>query len=177
MTKVDVCYFTPWRDWTFDVRCWTFIFFHPALAGLSGHCKKFLILFAQDIIGNCLKPILIVSPLTLTDNENSFMLVLIISKPFHSFGLAPCWLGRPWWWRYSLVWGFPVSHAMQLRNSGFVIGHQSWEFTLEIDLFVEKPRYVLQYWVKMMRREWILFPCNSVRLRLGQVGSSLSQKA
>jgi len=28
--------------------------FHPALAGLSGHCKKFLVLFAQNSIGNCL---------------------------------------------------------------------------------------------------------------------------
>jgi len=31
-----------------------FIFLHPALAGLSGHCKKFRVLFAQDLIVNCL---------------------------------------------------------------------------------------------------------------------------
>ncbi len=33
---------------------WTFIFFHPALAGLSGQHKKFLVLFAQDLIVNCI---------------------------------------------------------------------------------------------------------------------------
>ncbi len=36
------------------------------------------------------KPILIVSPLTLTDNENSFMLVLLTNKSFHSFRLVLC---------------------------------------------------------------------------------------
>ena len=30
--------------------------FYPALAGLSGHCNKFPVLFAQDLVVNCLIP-------------------------------------------------------------------------------------------------------------------------
>ena len=28
-------YFTPWRDWTFDVRCWTFIFQYHSLGAVD----------------------------------------------------------------------------------------------------------------------------------------------
>ena len=56
MPKVGVFSFDVGVFAYLDVRCSMLDvhFFHPALAGLFGHCKKFLVFFAQNSIGNCL---------------------------------------------------------------------------------------------------------------------------